>query len=180
MRRMLGGITALALFAGCFASVPAEARGSRANGYQDARSGVHRVHVSRSGGRYRGVYAGAWRGGGYRNVQSGYGYGYGVSAYPAVYQDDGWGSYGTGYGYGNSYGYGNRYDYGDNGWWGPMAAAAILAPIAAAVVQSDYSYASLGGYCGTPARTCQLYSSAPVGTGCSCKVPGGRARGAVE
>jgi hypothetical protein len=32
----------------------------------------------------------------------------------------------------------------------------------------------------TAARTCALTSSAPVGTGCSCRISGGRARGTVQ
>lgn len=131
MRRFLNGITALALFAGCVASVSAEARGWRAHGY-------HGLH-------------------GYSIVQPGYRYGYGAS----TYQDADWDGYGAG------------------SWLAPIAAASVLLPLAAAA-QSGYSYASLGDYCATPARTCLLYSAAPVDTGCSCKVPGGRMRGTVE
>ena len=36
-----------------------------------------------------------------------------------------------------------------------------------------------GGYCATSVRTCALTSAAPVGTGCSCRTSGGRARGSV-
>jgi hypothetical protein len=36
-----------------------------------------------------------------------------------------------------------------------------------------------GGICAAPARTCALTSPAPVGTGCSCRIAGGRARGTV-
>jgi hypothetical protein len=54
------------------------------------------------------------------------------------------------------------------------AAAAQPAPIFASPIQS-----SIGGYCATPLRTCALISPAPVGTGCSCRIPGGRARGGV-
>ena len=36
-----------------------------------------------------------------------------------------------------------------------------------------------GGYCATSVRTCALTSAAPVGTGCSCRTSGGRARGTV-
>jgi hypothetical protein len=38
---------------------------------------------------------------------------------------------------------------------------------------------AVGGYCATAVRKCVLTSSAPVGTGCSCRVQGGRARGTV-
>ena len=33
-----------------------------------------------------------------------------------------------------------------------------------------------GNYCATPVKTCQLYEPGVFGTGCSCKVPVGRAR----
>lgn len=54
------------------------------------------------------------------------------------------------------------------------AAAAQSAPVFATPIRS-----SIGGYCATPMRTCALINPAPVGTGCSCRVPGGRARGSV-
>jgi hypothetical protein len=38
----------------------------------------------------------------------------------------------------------------------------------------------LGIYCATPAKTCELYRASYVGGGCSCRVPGGRARGFVS
>jgi len=37
-----------------------------------------------------------------------------------------------------------------------------------------------GDYCVTPVRTCGLIEPGWLGTGCSCRVPGGRARGFVE
>jgi len=37
-----------------------------------------------------------------------------------------------------------------------------------------------GHYCATPVKTCLLYEPGWLGTGCSCKVPGGRARGFVQ
>jgi hypothetical protein len=37
-----------------------------------------------------------------------------------------------------------------------------------------------GGYCVTQVRTCALTNSAPIGTGCSCRTPSGRARGTVQ
>jgi hypothetical protein len=156
MIRLLG-TTALALLATCVASAPVEAQEGSGRGLRRGGA-VHGARYARSGG-YRGGYGGAWRG-----VRPGYGYG--VSAYPGGYQDYGSGGYG--------------YGYGGGGWWAPMAAAAMIVPIAAAAAQSDYPDSSIGGSCATPARTCQLYSAAPVGTGCSCKVPGGRMRGVVE
>lgn len=99
--------------------------------------------------------------------------------------------------YGGRYPYYGRYYarypyYGGWGWdWG-LATGAI---IGAAATYPYYSYpyyngsyspyqtpvaSAIGGYCVTPARTCALINSAPVGTGCSCRVPGGRARGTVQ
>ena len=40
--------------------------------------------------------------------------------------------------------------------------------------------AGSGNYCATPVRTCLLYESGWLGTGCSCRVYGGYARGFVE
>ena len=37
----------------------------------------------------------------------------------------------------------------------------------------------VGDFCSTPVRTCQLIHASYVGAGCSCQVPGGRARGSV-
>jgi len=31
-----------------------------------------------------------------------------------------------------------------------------------------YNYSTPGGFCRTPQETCELYSAAPVGDGCSC------------
>jgi hypothetical protein len=56
----------------------------------------------------------------------------------------------------------------------------MILPFAAAAAQSDYADVSLGDYCATPAKTCELYSAARMGAGCSCKVPGGRAHGTVD
>lgn len=38
---------------------------------------------------------------------------------------------------------------------------------------------AVGGYCATSVRTCALINPAVVGTGCSCRTSGGRARGTV-
>lgn len=86
-------------------------------------------------------------------------------------------------------GYYRRYPY--YGGWGLATGVAI----GAAATYPYYSYpyynypyptyqtpvaSALGGYCMTPVRTCALTNSAPIGTGCSCSVPGGRARGTVQ
>ncbi|WOJ89054.1 hypothetical protein RZS28_14765 [Methylocapsa polymorpha] len=40
--------------------------------------------------------------------------------------------------------------------------------------------AGVGNYCATPVKTCRLYESAWLGTGCSCRVYGGYERGFVQ
>ena len=82
-----------------------------------------------------------------------YSYGYYGSAYPS-------GCYGSG-NYGN-YGYSGSGNYGYSG-------AGYSAPVA-----------NEGYYCATSEKTCLLNEPGWLGTGCSCKVPGGRARGIVE
>ena len=36
-----------------------------------------------------------------------------------------------------------------------------------------------GNFCSTPVKTCELRRASYIGVGCSCHVPGGRARGSV-
>jgi hypothetical protein len=96
-------------------------------------------------------------------------------------------------GYGGRYPYyGRRYPYYGNypyyGGWG-AAGLATGAVIGAAATYPYYNdpYSTYqtpvasadGGYCATPVRTCALTNTAPVGTGCSCRTQGGRARGTV-
>jgi hypothetical protein len=40
--------------------------------------------------------------------------------------------------------------------------------------------AGSGNYCATSVKTCLLYEPGWLGTGCSCRVYGGRARGFVQ
>ena len=44
---------------------------------------------------------------------------------------------------------------------------------------SSLGVAAAGNYCATDVKTCLLYEPGWLGTGCSCKVPDGRARGTV-
>lgn len=87
--------------------------------------------------------------------------------------------------------YGGRYPYyGRNygGWgWGAGLVTGSIVGAAATYPYYNYPYstyqtpisATVGGYCATSVRTCALTSSATVGTGCSCRTQGGRARGTV-
>ncbi|RTL81290.1 MAG: hypothetical protein EKK29_18250 [Hyphomicrobiales bacterium] len=133
-----------------------------------------------------GRYGGGW---GHRHWGSGWGYrhagwrptwGYGRWGYAGMRR--GWGYGRWGYGgvalgaaasYPYSYGYyGSAYpsacgNYG-SGTYG-YSGASYSAPVA-----------SEGYYCATSEKTCLLNEPGWLGTGCSCKVPGGRARGIVE
>lgn len=48
-----------------------------------------------------------------------------------------------------------------------------------APVGSGETVAADGNYCATSVKTCLLYEPGWLGTGCSCRVPGGLARGTV-
>jgi hypothetical protein len=111
-----------------------------------------------------------------------------------------------GYTYPNSYAYGYgyphssyAYDYGNpfSIVTAPMAAVtapltAFAAPVAqvatapfaatapaTAPMMTGRTVATMGRMCSAPAKSCELYQASWVGNGCSCKVPGGRARGSV-
>jgi len=90
--------------------------------------------------------------------------------------------------------YGGRYPYYGNyyGRWGAGLATGAVIGAAATYPYYNYPYSTypystyqtpvsstVGGYCATSVRTCALTSAAPVGTGCSCRTSGGRARGSV-
>jgi hypothetical protein len=82
------------------------------------------------------------------------------------YRSGGWWGPAIGFGIGTSYpywGYGG-YGYGWDDYYYDVP---------------SYGYGALGGFCATRVRTCQLYDPAPIGAPCSCRIPGGRARGSV-
>jgi hypothetical protein len=175
MRRLLSVAACVTLAAGLMASGPALAQrfhggyggGFRGGAFRPAFGGARYMRPG-FGGVYRG-YPGYWHGG----VYAGRGY------YPRYWRArphylgyPGWGYPGWYPGY---------YDWGwYNAGWAPFAVAALAAPLViAATAQPSYAEVPLGGFCATPVRTCQLYAAAPIGTGCSCRVAGGRARGAV-
>jgi hypothetical protein len=96
------------------------------------------------------------------------------------------------YGYGATGGrypyYGGRYPYyGGLGWGAAGLATGAIVGAAATYPYYNYPYSTYqtpvasadGGYCATSVRTCALTNAAPVGTGCSCRTSGGRARGSV-
>lgn len=112
-------------------------------------------------------------------------------AFPAYRQHarSGWHGGGWGWrraGYAPYRGYRGSYPY----WGTGLAAAATLGAIATYPAYPAYpaypvypAYevvpAAAGGMCSTPVRTCTLYEPAPIGIGCSCRVPGGHSRGVV-
>ena len=56
------------------------------------------------------------------------------------------------------------------------------AALGAALTVSGPAWAQLdaaGNFCSTPVKTCELYHASWIGNGCSCRVPGGLARGSV-
>ena len=79
-------------------------------------------------------------------------------------------------------GYGYEYPYGYGlGALGAIATAPLtLAADVTAPLVTGRSVAASGNYCATPVRTCLLYEPGWLGTGCSCRVYGGHARGLVE
>jgi len=80
-----------------------------------------------------------------------------------------------------SYWYGYPYGYGYGLGLAGLATAplAVAADVTAPLV-TGRSVAASGNYCATPVRTCLLYEPGWLGTGCSCRVYGGHARGFVE
>ncbi len=61
----------------------------------------------------------------------------------------------------------------------PAALGAALLASSAAFAQMGGAPRERGNYCATPVTTCGLARPSWVGAGCSCRAPGGRARGTV-
>ena len=148
----------------------------------------HRVggHGFRAGG----FHGGGWRGG--HGWRGGAGW-HGAAGWRGAYRgsDPGVGAWRGGY---------HRPYYrrwGGYPYWGAAGLAATVGALAAypAYYPDYYDYpaypvypaypaysvapAASGGQCSTPVKVCTLYERAPLGVGCSCRVSGGRARGAV-
>jgi hypothetical protein len=75
------------------------------------------------------------------------------------------------------------------GYAAPVAVAPVVAAPVAPIGLGYYAYSAapveevvvLGGnYCATSIKTCLLQEPGVLGTGCSCHIPGGIARGLVE
>jgi len=156
-------------------------------------------HFGGGGFRAGGFHGGGFHGGGFRGGGF-YGRGIGMRPYglrPAFpgYRP-GWGGRGGWQGAGfyprRPY-WGGYYPYrrwgGYYPYWGAAAGFATAAAIGAAATYPGYGYpvypayqvepTASGGQCSTAVKVCTLYEPAPLGTGCSCRVSGGRARGTV-
>ena len=133
-------------------------------GFDGYGAGIRTGGFGYRGGLYRGAYYGRPAYGGWRRGYSN-NWGWGAAgliagtalgaaaAYPYYYD-----SYNSPYYYGSPY-FGSGY---------------YTAPVYAAPASFG-----IGGYCATPIRTCALINPTEIGTGCSCRVSGGRARGTV-
>jgi hypothetical protein len=74
---------------------------------------------------------------------------------------------------GGGYGYDYDYDYGYEPAYYPYGGGYYSTP----VTYGGGSYGGqFGNYCATPQKTCQLYTPAEVGVGCSCRAPAGLPR----
>ena len=92
----------------------------------------------------------------------------------------------------NRYNHFNRVGWRHRGWGGAgiglgLASAPYwgwddyyASPLIGVGFEPGVGIGGIGGFCATPVRTCQLIDVAPIGTGCSCQVSGGRARGVVS
>ncbi|MEZ0170962.1 hypothetical protein [Microvirga sp. TS319] len=150
------------------------------------RGGFNRVSAVRPGGAGFRRTAINYRGNRFDNRIGGYGrygrypyYGRNYARYP-YYRRYGrypyYGRYAGRYPYYGNY-YGNYY-----GGLGVGLVTGSLLGAAATYPYYNYPYqssAGVGGYCATQVRTCALISPSTVGNGCSCRTPGGRARGTV-
>ncbi len=163
MKRLGVLMATAALGAALLASGPAEARWG-GGGFHGGGWGGHGF----AGGWGRG----GWGQGGWGWGRRGWGYG-------------GWSLAGLGlagldYDYGYPYyGYGSGYGYGYPGYasgYGYPGYGYAAAPL---VTGRSVAIGGMGGYCSTPVKTCELYQASYIGNGCSCRVPGGHARGSV-
>jgi hypothetical protein len=155
MKRSGAFAIAAALLGALAISSPASAFGGGHGGGGFHGGGWH------GGGWHGGGWHGGWHGGGWNGGWGGWGLGAGLV--------------GLGLGYGlASDAYGYPYDYGYYPGYAP--GVATTAPL---VTGRSVAVGNVGDFCSTPVKTCQLIQPSYVGGGCSCRVPGGRARGSV-
>ena len=164
-------------------SADAYYRGVRGAGWHGAgwhRTGWHRTGWHRAGWRSARWHGARWRsarwgwGGNRWGWNNGWGPGLagtglglaGLGVATATSPFWGWNS-----GWNSPY-YGYNYPYG----YSTAMAESATAPL---VTGRSVATGSMGNYCTTPAKTCLLTNASWVGNGCSCRVPGGHARGSV-
>jgi hypothetical protein len=58
----------------------------------------------------------------------------------------------------------------------PLFIGGLTAPLATG---RSVAIGQWGSYCATQVKTCELNHASFIGSGCSCRVPGGRAQGSV-
>jgi hypothetical protein len=137
-----------------------------------------RAGQGRGGGWHGAGWHGAgWHGGGWGGSGwGGGGWGYGLAGLGLGAGLAGLAG-GSDYGYPYDYAYGYPgYGYSGYGYGYAPGTAAVTAPL---VTGRSVAVDAYGNYCTTPVKTCLLYHSAYLGDGCSCRVPGGHARGSV-
>ena len=105
-------------------------------------------------------YSGYWS-----NPYCGYGYSNYAYSYPDYGYDNGYNGYDNGYA--------NDYGYPSTGASGHYVAAPLATGRSVATGQ-------LGSYCTISVKACELHHASNVGGSCSCRVPGGHARGFVS
>jgi hypothetical protein len=91
------------------------------------------------------------------------------------------GAFDYGYPYDDYYDPYYAYYYGYPGDYAgyPGYGNSVTAGGAPLVTGRSVATGSVGKYCATPVKTCELYHASYVGGGCSCKVGGGRSHGSV-
>jgi hypothetical protein len=176
MKRLGIFVSAAALVGALAISGPAAAFGRGGGG------GFHAGGFHGGGWRGAGFNGGGWRGGGWQGVYGNGGAGWGVGAgllgLGLGYGLAGGGEYGYNYGYGDPYaGYYSNPGYAYSpGFYTTQPRIATTAPL---VTGRSVATGQIGDFCTTAVKTCQLVQASYVGVGCSCRVPGGRARGSV-
>ncbi|MCU4181849.1 hypothetical protein [Bosea sp. BH3] len=124
---------------------------------------------------------GYWRGAGWRSGAWNGGWGrpgWGYRGYYGGWRGNRWAWGAAGLVAGTAIGaaVASPYYYGDPYYYGRPVYGA---PVYAEPVYAEPVYGQIGGYCATEVRTCQLIDPSVIGSGCSCRVSGGRARGTV-
>jgi hypothetical protein len=139
------------------------------------------AHFAGGGWGHGGWGHGGWGRGGYGYGGWGRG-GYGYGGWGLAGLGLGLGLAGLDYGWGYPYWDSYSYNYPDYAYgYGYPYDYSYAAPYAAAPLMTGRSVATgqVGNYCTVSVKTCLLNHASYVGNGCSCRVPGGYARGTV-